>query len=80
MSEFRELCFIKAMRNVIYCLKVFQAKNCFCNNSIELNVRFSKYQKQSSGGVLLKVLLTFLQDSLKRDTDICGFLRTSKKF
>ena len=40
MSDFRELRFIKTMRNVIYCLKVyrylneiFQAKNCSYNNS-----------------------------------------------
>ena len=28
MSDVRELCFIKTMRNMIYCLKVFQAKIC----------------------------------------------------
>ena len=33
MSDFKQLYFIKTMRNVIYCLKVFQAKNCSCNNS-----------------------------------------------
>ena len=42
IPEFRELCLIKTIRNLIYCLKVFQA----------INVKFSKYQKQSSGGVL----------------------------
>ena len=28
MPDVRELCFIKTMRNMIYCLKVSQSKNC----------------------------------------------------
>ena len=28
MPDVRELCFIKTMRNMSYCLKVFQSKNC----------------------------------------------------
>ena len=56
MPDFKELCFIKTMRNVIYCLKVRVITN-ISTKFFRLLLFFSialKYQKQSPGGVLQK--------------------------